>query len=73
MALLTLDQQRIIHRAIEHPGRIELQLREARRHLKAGKSQGESGRVVACVGGVERFIALTEALWDYLRDRESIY
>lgn len=69
MCILSLDEQRIIQRAIENPRRVEAQICEARKLVSQART---GGRFTPCVAGAERLVQLTEALWDYFRDRELI-
>jgi hypothetical protein len=69
MCLLSLEEQCVIQRAIHDPGRVEHQIREARMIVEAA---AKGGRFAPCVTGADRLVRLTEALWDYFRDRECL-
>ncbi len=69
MCIMQLDELRTINEARMYPGKTERQIRQAKAIVEKAK---RTGKLEACVGGADRLVRLTEALWDYFRDRESI-
>lgn len=69
MCILQIDELRVLNEARTYPENTERQIRNAKAIIEKAK---RTGRLDACIGGSDRFVRLTEALWDYFRDRELI-